>query len=278
MTLNNETPAAFDEEALEEAYERALSLEKAGDFEAASLAYKEVLQIDPSDHAGAAVRLASMGKGDVPPKAPDAYVATLFDQHADMFDTILVDQLGYDVPLQLREVLLKLDEDCQFERMLDLGCGTGLSADALDDIATHKTGVDISENMIEIAYEKGDYDALFVSEAVLFLQKNTAAPWDLIVATDVLPYMGALEDFFAGLKAHINQGGVIAFSSETQSDEIFQKRHYMVGAYQRFAHAENYLRRLVEAHGFECLACQNIIVRHEQGQPVPGQLIVARSL
>ncbi|MGU3576469.1 class I SAM-dependent DNA methyltransferase [Brucellaceae bacterium C25G] len=278
MTTNSETPAAFDEEALEEAYDRALSLEKAGDFEAASLAYKEVLKIDPADHGGAAVRLASMGKGEVPSKAPDAYVATLFDQHADMFDTILVDQLGYDVPLQLREVLLELDEDSHFDRMLDLGCGTGLSADALDDIGSHKTGVDISENMVEIAYEKGDYDELFVSEVVLFLQKTQLPNWDLIVATDVLPYMGELDAFFAGLKAHINEGGMIAYSSETQPDDKFQGRDFMVGAYQRFAHAEKYLRRLMEAHGFECLRCENIIVRHEQGQPVPGQLIVARAL
>jgi predicted TPR repeat methyltransferase len=278
MTNKVEEQAAFDEAALEEAYERALKLEKAGDFEAASLAYRQVLQIDPADHGGAAVRLASMGKGDVPPKAPDAYVATLFDQHAEMFDTILVDQLGYDVPLQLREVLLDLDEDCQFERMLDLGCGTGLSADALDDVANHKTGVDLSENMIEIAYEKGDYDELFVSEVVLFLQKTSAESWDLIVATDVLPYMGDLEAFFTGLKARINSNGVIAFSSETQPNDVFQGRDFMVGSYQRFAHAENYLQRLLSAHGFECLRCENIIVRHEQGQPVPGQLIVAKAV
>gem|GEM_PF-435610 len=195
---------ALNEDALAEAYNRALAFEKAGDFDAAAKAYEEVLAIDPDDHGGAAVRLASMGRGAVPPKAPDAYVATLFDQHAELFDTILVDQLGYDVPLQLREMLLEMDEKFHAARMLDLGCGTGLSADALDDMAAHKTGVDISENMIEVAFDKGDYDRLFVGEAVHFLETTQEPNWDLIVATDVLPYMGELDRFFAGVAAHLD--------------------------------------------------------------------------
>ncbi|PYE86415.1 class I SAM-dependent DNA methyltransferase [Phyllobacterium leguminum] len=265
----------FDEEALAEAYNRALGLEKAGDLDGAALAYAEVLKIDPDDHGGAAVRLASIGRGAVPQKAPDAYVATLFDQHAEMFDTILVDELGYDVPLQLREMLLTRDEDADFARMLDLGCGTGLSADALDDVADHKTGVDISENMIEIAHEKGDYDALFVGEAVRFLQETEGPAWDLIVATDVLPYMGELDAFFAGVGKHLAPGGTFAFSSETLPNEVLGDRPFMVGPHQRFAHSAAYVHRMLEANGMECTECAKIVVRAEQGKPVPGHLMLA---
>lgn len=266
----------LDQEALAEAYNHALALEKSGDLDAAAEAYKAVLAIDPEDHGGAAVRLASMGRGTVPPKAPDAYVATLFDQHAEMFDTILVDQLGYDVPLQLREMLLELDEEFQVERMLDLGCGTGLSADALDGMANHKTGVDISENMIEVAFEKGDYDALFVGEAVRFLETTEEDTWDLIVATDVLPYMGELDRFFAGVAEHLEIGGYFGFSSETQPDERFAGRDFMVGDFQRFAHAQSYVRALLAEHGMDCIRCTDITVRSEQGSPVPGHLYIVQ--
>jgi len=267
---------SFDEDALAEAYDRALALEKAGDFDGAAKAYEEVLAIDPDDHGGAAVRLASMGRGAVPLKAPDAYVATLFDQHAEMFDTILVDQLGYDVPLQLREILLEIDEEFHCDRMLDLGCGTGLSADALDDMATHKTGVDISENMIEVAFEKGDYDALFVGEAVRFLETTAEDNWDLIVATDVLPYMGELDRFFAGVATQLEPDGYFGFSSETQDDARFAGRAFMVGDYQRFAHAKSYVTAMLDANGMDCVRCENITVRSEQGSPVPGHLYVAQ--
>lgn len=278
MNNENDTHSAFDEEALAEAYDRGLELEKAGQFQQAADAYREALLIDPADHAGVAVRIASMGMADAPEKAPDAYVATLFDQHADMFDTILVDQLGYDVPLQLREILLTLDENAHYQRMLDLGCGTGLSADALDDLAEHKTGVDLSENMIEIAYEKGDYDTLFVAEVNLFLQNTEDKPWDLIVATDVLPYMGDLKAFFSGVAGHLLTNGIFAFSSETLTDEKLDGRSFMVGPYQRFAHDKQYVWDLLSSSGFECVSTTDIVVRHEQGSPVGGHLFIAKRI
>ncbi len=274
MAFSDDKP--LDRDALAEAYNRALALEKAGDFDAAAKAYEEVLQIDPDDHGGAAVRLASMGRGAIPLKAPDAYVATLFDQHAEMFDTILVDQLGYDVPLQLREMLLEMDNEFHARRMLDLGCGTGLSADALDDMAAHKTGVDISENMIEVAYEKGDYDALFVGEAVRFLETTEEENWYLIVATDVLPYMGELDRFFAGVANHLDSAGYFGFSSETLDDDRLAGRAFVVGDYQRFAHSQAYVRVMLDRCGMDCVRCDDITVRSEQGSPVPGHLYIAR--
>ena len=55
--------AKTDNDALADAYNRALALEKSGDFDLAATAYAEVLALDPDDHGGAAVRLASMKRG-----------------------------------------------------------------------------------------------------------------------------------------------------------------------------------------------------------------------
>jgi predicted TPR repeat methyltransferase len=265
----------IDEEALAEAYNRALALEKAGNFDAAAAAYREVLELDPEDHGGASIRLASMGRGETPPKAPDAYVETLFDQHAEVFDNVLVDQLDYCVPLLVRQRLQTLALG-PFKRVLDLGCGTGLTGGALRDMAEDITGVDLSENMIEIAHEKDLYEMLYVAEAVDFLDDNDDAPFDLIVATDVLPYMGALEALFFGAVDNLVPGGLLAFSSETLPEDMFAGRPYMVGPYQRFAHSQAYLTDRLTATGFEIVEIGDITVRMEEGAPIAGHLVVAR--
>ncbi|MCA1371243.1 class I SAM-dependent methyltransferase [Bradyrhizobium sp. BRP14] len=265
----------IDEEALAAAYYRALSLEKSGHFDAAAAAYREVLELDPEDHGGAAVRLASMGRGDTPLKAPDAYVATLFDQHAEVFDNVLVDQLDYCVPLLVRQRIQALGLG-PFKRVLDLGCGTGLTGGALRDMAEDITGVDLSENMVEIAHEKDLYETLYVAEAVDFLDDNDDEPFDLIVATDVLPYIGALEPLFFGAVDNLVPGGLLIFSSETLPAEAFGGRAYVVGPHQRFAHSETYLRDRLTATGFEVIDISDITVRMEEGEPTAGQLLIAR--
>lgn len=271
MTKNQK----IDEEALAEAYNRALAHEKAGDVDAAVKAYEEVLAIDPDDHGGAAVRIAAMGRGEPPSKAPDAYVETLFDQHAEAFEDILVEQLGYAVPMMVRQRLQTLELG-PFKRLLDLGCGTGLTGEALRDMADDITGIDISENMVEIAHEKDLYETLYVAEAEDFLEDNEDEPFDIITATDVLPYLGALEPLFFGAAENLVPGGLLIFSSETLPEATMAGRPYMVGPHQRFAHAETYVRERLAATGFDIVEVTDINVRMQDGNPTPGHLVIAR--
>jgi len=284
MSNDNFDPDDFDEthedEALAEAYNRGLALQKSGDLKGAEAAFREALALDPDDPGGVSIRLAAIGADTAPRKMPDAYVATLFDQHADVFDDILVDELGYCVPLLVRDQVQKL-EIGPFERLLDLGCGTGLTGIALADCTDHRTGVDLSERIVELAYDREVYDDIYVGEAVAFLQEfeedDGARPtWDMIAATDVFPYLGAVEPFLAGAADRLAPGGYLAFSTETLPEDVLQGRSYMVGPKNRFAQGEAYIRSSLDEAGFDILAMEPITVRLEEGEPVPGHLVIAR--
>lgn len=263
------------EEALAEAYERALTHEKAGQIDDAAAAYAEVLALNPADPGGAAVRLAAMGRGAVPDKAPAAYVATLFDQHAEVFDGILVDQLGYAVPMMMRERCQALGLG-PFARMLDLGCGTGLSAEAMEDVATHITGVDLAEGMIEMSDEKELFHDLYVADAERFLADTDLPSWDLIAATDVLPYLGDAVALFTGAHTRLTPGGHFIFSTETESAEVLAGRNWIVTPHHRYAHDLSYIKATLAAAGLTLVEVTDIIVRHEMGAPINGHLVIAQ--
>lgn len=262
-----------DEDPLAEAYNRGLMLEKSGDVAGAAEAYRTALTLDPADHGGAAVRLAAMGAGETPDRAPEAYVTTLFDQHAEAFDAILVGQLGYHVPEMLPD-LLAAHATGAFAHMLDLGCGTGLSGLTMAPFCTRITGVDLAEEMVALADKREVYDQLFIGDAVQFLIEEDES-YDLIVATDVMPYLGDLAPIFDGVAGCLSPGGTFVFSTET-TPEDHQHANWQVGAGHRFAHAEPYIRTALQDRGFTIRTFQPITVRTEEDMPVPGHLVLAR--
>ncbi|MEP2981536.1 MAG: methyltransferase domain-containing protein [Lentilitoribacter sp.] len=267
----------MDEEKLADAYNKALALEKAGDFEAAAISYQEVLKLDPDDHGGASVRLASMKMGGVPDKAPQSYITTLFDQHAEVFDKVLVDDLGYDVPSMSAELLKSLNMNA-FKHVLDLGCGTGLMGVQLEDISDEMIGVDLSENMVEIAYDRDIYEGLYVADVEDYLDENDEELFDLICAGDVLPYLGNVENFIKGISDNLIANGHTIFSTETLPDEEFSETGFTIGAHQRYAHKLSYLDTILKTQSLSILISQDIVVRHEQGKPINGHLILAQKL
>jgi predicted TPR repeat methyltransferase len=138
------------------------------------------------------------------------------------------------------------------------------------------TGLDLSENMVEIAHDKEVYETLYVAEVEDYLEDNDDESFDLITATDVLPYLGALEPLFFGAAENLDAGGIFVFSSETLSDETLAGRSYMVGPHQRFAHSIAYVEERLNATGFEVLEITDINVRMQDGNPTPGHLVIAR--
>jgi predicted TPR repeat methyltransferase len=257
----------LDTAALDDLYDAARAAEDEGDLETAAALFRRCLEIDPEDHCGVALRLAAHGLAS-PDRAPPAYVSTLFDQHAEVFDAILVDALGYDVPAVARR--LAGPHVGKGARILDVGCGTGLAGLAFADLAGTIVGVDIAELMLDMADERGVYADLYVAEAVNFLQEWDEAPFDLVVATDVWPYLGDLAPFAAAAADCVVPGGHLVASTERAP------RGWRITGTQRFAHAADYVRATLANAGFDVLSVEEVVVRKEDGEPVIGDLVLAR--
>jgi predicted TPR repeat methyltransferase len=139
-------------------------------------------------------------QGRAPERAPDAYLKACFGAYAENFDRHIVEILDYQVPGMLPALLGH--SSLAFDRILDLGCGTGLAAPYLLSLGGRLTGVDIAPRMLDKARERNAYGALIESEAIAYLTSGIA-PFDLIVALDVLIYFGDLGALFEAVASRL---------------------------------------------------------------------------
>jgi len=271
--------AAFnvEPERTEAYWELAYSREMNGDQSGAAEAYKSCLEHHP-DHGMAAHLFAAM-TGAKTSRAPENYVRDLFDDYAETFDSDLVEDLNYVVPQListcLENYLADIDhsETSKFERVLDLGCGTGLVGEAIRHFSIHITGVDLSPNMLEIAEEAGRIDKSVTADMVKFLASSVkeGESYNLIVCGDALVYLGALEKFIGGAADQLVPGGLFCFTAED-----LPSGDYALMPTGRYAHSADYVRSLLEKSGLLTETAQTIVPRKDSSEDIPGRLYLAR--
>lgn len=209
-----------------------------------------------------AAGLAHARDAAAPARPPEGYVEALFDDYAADFERHLVDELQYDAPERLARGL----GGTPFADALDLGCGTGLVGRALRGRVDRLEGVDLSSAMLERARATGDYTRLVQADLVDHLLTLPPASQDLVVAADVLIYLGDLDALFAGVRRVLRPGGVFTFTVE-QADDAAQAE---LRPTARYAHAPQGLQALAARHGLGMERQEAGTLRLEQGQPVAG--------
>jgi predicted TPR repeat methyltransferase len=241
--------------------------EKAGDRPGAVAAFSRAREADPADRCGAALRLARLGAADAPGAMSPAYVCMLFDQYAPRFDTA-VEGLAYQAPARLRRSLLRARPDAVFDRMLDLGCGSGLVGEALRPHARHITGVDLSPGMLAQARGKGIYGRLETGDLLVFLAAEATRTYDLVIAADVFVYVFDLAPVGAEVARVLRPGGLFAFTVETHSGS-----GVVLGEALRFRHGADHVRAALA--DFRLIELSPVTTRTEAKAGVPGLLAVA---
>jgi len=243
--------------------------EELGENVAAIAAFQNALRLDPLDALGASPRLSLLGAISAASMLPRAYVTDLFDEYAPRFDAHLTRELGYRGPALIAAALDHVAGARRFARGLDLGCGTGLAGAALRARVDVLAGVDLSPAMIGMARQGGLYDALNVGEIVEYLDAQATPDFDLIVAADVLMYLGDLNAVFAAAARALAPDGLFAFSLE-----VFEGEGVKLGSTVRFAHARPHVEEAAAASGLAPRHMRNASVRREGGRDAPGMIWV----
>lgn len=239
----------------------------AGDSADALRSFRLVLKLDPHHELAAHMVAALDGTGTAEPR--NTYVGGLFDSYADYFDKHL-GALGYDAPARLRQLVDRLAPERRFEAGLDLGCGTGLVAEAFAGKVGAMDGIDLAPKMVETARMKGLYRRLETADIVEFLARpGMSAAYDLVAAADVFIYVGRLEAAFEGIARALRPGGLLAFSLEHAASGDVEIR-----SSGRFAHSEAYVEGLAAAHELALRASEATNLRTENKRPIAGRLVV----
>ncbi len=237
-----------------------------GHADAAAAAYRRALAIDPQDRAGAGLGLSLLGADAVPAAAPAAFVRRLFDDYAPSFDRALAG-LGYAAPALLRAAVDAVRPEGPLA-ILDLGCGTGLGGAAFADRSTVLDGIDLSPRMLEQARARGLYRRLIEGELVPAMA-GLAPEYDLVLAADVLVYVGDLTAVFAAAAARLRPGGLLAATVEHAESGV------VLHDGRRFAHGADHLQAALATAGLDILSLAAVATRRDRGAPVPGLLVVA---
>jgi predicted TPR repeat methyltransferase len=232
---------------------------------------QRTIELDPGHTAARHMLDALTGK--TPDAAPQKFVTTLFDQYSNRFETDLINRLEYRIPTRLRELFSEnLPENIRLSRVIDLGCGTGLSGQAFHDIADYLAGIDISKKMLEKAREKKIYDDLLLGDLCEQLEQLSDLN-DLFIAADVMVYIGNLEPLFNAVSSKARPGAYFAFSVESQ-----QKQDFVLQPTGRYAHASAYISKLASGSGFRVIAQEQAGIRKEGDDWIPGEIYILQKI
>lgn len=237
---------------------------KEGKSEKAIPVYQTLIK--NNHNAVAAEHLLASLTGKTTSHAPTSYVKDVFDQFADHFDKSLQQNLGYNTPTLLRNLLDENLPQSHFSHGLDLGCGTGLSGETFTGCTAELTGIDLSPNMLKQAQTKKLYNALHESDLVPFIQ-NSPVDYDLYIAADVFVYIGDLSPIFTAIAS---KKGIKTF--------IFSTEHgtadYVLKPTGRYGHSQEYIKKLAKENGFSIITHGSAPIRKEGSKWIDGELYI----
>ena len=242
------------------------TLRREGRLNEAVASYSQAIVLKP-DYSEPKHMLAAL-TGETTETAPRDYVENLFDNYADKFESSLLDNLEYEIPRVIAEMIIKGSEFDFLGTIADLGCGTGLFGVEINQFCEYLEGVDLSEKMLYKAEEKSVYNKL-VKQDILDYLSNVSLNFDYFVSADVFIYIGDLSEVFRLIKFRNKKGGRLVFSTEDYDGDGF-----FLEQSGRYSHSKKYIEGLCEKFGYELRHFETQALRKEKNQYISGGLYI----
>lgn len=210
-----------------------------------------------------------------------AAVSAYFDGIAATYNTLMPTHYNYRAPVLVASAVYEARPRLWPEHpnrqtaslILDLGSGGGLVGVMLYGVGFEMVGVDISKEMNRAAEQLQAYSALATDDVLKFFSQDRRL-YEVITASQLLPYFGDLKPLLEAVYSHLLPTGVFSFTVETTAEA--GAKGYKLEAAGRFRHSADYVRDTLKNIGFEILSSQEEVLQNDDhGKPVHGLVIVA---
>jgi predicted TPR repeat methyltransferase len=275
-----------------------------GEKKDAARYFRAALEVHPDD-GHALVQLASLSDEHAASVTAlsDEYVAGLFDGYSDRFE-IVADAIDRQWEKS------HIDGDVL---ILDLGVGTGLLGQLLRERITTGAdatcastndngrgnvvirGADLSTRMVDISRARTTtdgaqnkisvYDIVEVSDATAFLRGIGTSSVDIITASDVFIYIGALDEVFLETARVLKKDGLLGFTVELPLSNKKGRNTDRAGAgglillqSGRFGHSKAYVEAVADRAGLTLVEWKEEVLRKQGKEDVLGAVVLLQFL
>lgn len=205
---------------------------------------------------------------------------TFFDGIAATYNTLMPTHYNYRAPVLVATAVYEARPRLWPEHpnrqtaslILDLGSGGGLVGVMLYGVGFEMVGVDVSKEMNRVAEQMQTYSAIATDDVMKFFGQDRRL-YEVITASQLLPYFGDLKPVFDAVYSHLLPTGIFSFTVETTDDA--GPKGYKLEATGRFRHGADYVRESLKSSNLTIISSQEETLQNDDhGKPVRGLVIV----
>ncbi|MCI5049902.1 MAG: methyltransferase domain-containing protein [Rickettsiales bacterium] len=202
----------------------------------------------------------------LPQTLPYSMALEYFEGMARQYDAYQHEN-EYKLPDLVGEMTRKEVGNEMTNDLVDLGCGTGLLGVQFREMFTNTIGVDMANQMLDIAHRRVDdrgvmiYTRLAHQDIRNYLKDAKAGSADVVLCISVFPYLGELDSIFAGVRKLMRPGALFVCSYDPY---VGMHGYSVLPETGYFGHRNDYVMETAKRHGLQAVRTGSVMAYPER--------------